>query len=375
MKIAINCRLWLPGRLEGVGFFLKEVVSRWLVHYPEVEFHLFFDRPTALDFSELPNVKKHVLFPPARHPILYRIWFNLRLPLAFRKLRPDLFFSPEPFSPLPAYEKQIITVHDLAYLHYPDTFDKRNLRFYEKYMPKFIRNADHIITVSDFTRKDMEKQFPETGRKTTVAHNGGRHIFRPFSRAEIREFQQNNTEGKPYFFYYGSLNARKNIDGLLMGFERFKRSEQSSHLLIIGGRKGWKTEEIERNYQNHPFREDIHFTGYLEEEELKCWLAAATALTYLSHFEGFGLPVLEAMQSGVSVITSRGSSMEEIAKSAGYYADPKSPESISGCMREVTSDPDKKQNRIERGREIAENFSWDGTAEKIWGTIENLLSL
>jgi glycosyltransferase involved in cell wall biosynthesis len=372
MKVAINCRLWLPGRLEGVGFFLQEVVTRWLNRYPEVEFHLFFDRSTTLDFSDMPNVEKHVLFPPARHPILYRIWFNLRLPLAFRKLRPDLFFSPEPLSPLPAFDKQIITVHDLAYLHYPETFDKRNLGYYEKYMPSFIKEADHIITVSNFTMADMQKQFPETARKTTVAQNGCRNIFQPLSPKEKREFRQKRTEGKPYFFYYGSLNARKNIDGLLLGFERFKKSEKSSHLLIIGGCRGWKTEEIERNYQDHPFKEDIQFTGYLEEDLLKWWLGAATALTYLSHFEGFGLPVLEAMQSGVSVITSQDSSMEEIAASAGYYADANSISSISECMKEVTSNPLEKERRIERGLKIAETFSWDRTAEKIWSAIEYL---
>lgn len=372
MKIAINCRLWLPGQLEGIGFFLQEVVSRWLEERPGDEFHLFFDRATDIDFSGRQNVTVHVMYPPARHPILYWMWFNIRLPLRLRQIRPDLFFSPEPLSPTPRPCRELITVHDLAYLHYPETFTSRDLKYYKKYMPQFIQEADEIITVSAFSQKDIVKHFPEAAEKVSVAHNGCRDIFEPMATADIQDFRTAHTENKPYFFYYGSLNARKNIHNLLHGFQQFKENTGEPHLLIIGGRRGWRTEELERVYQNHPFRSEIWFTGYLEESILKDWLGAATALTYISHFEGFGLPVLEAMQSGVPAITTKGSSMEEIAKGAGYYVDPDSPKDISRAMLDVIRDEEKREKQIQLGLKRAEAFSWDRTARLIWEVIERL---
>jgi len=143
-------------------------------------------------------------------------------------------------------------------------------------------------------------------------------------------------------------------------------------LLVIGGRQGWRTEELERVYKTHPFQSEIRFTGYLEDRKLKDWLGASSALTYISHFEGFGLPVLEAMQSGVAVITTQGSSMEEIAERAGYYVNPDSPEDISRAMLEVVSNEQGRMKRIQWGLKRASHFSWDQTAASIWAVIERL---
>jgi len=372
MKIAINCRLWLPGRLEGVGFFLQEVVSRWLEERPDDEFHLFFDRATDIDFSDQKNVIVHIMYPPARHPILYWMWFNIRVPLKLKRIRPDLFFSPEPLSPTPCPCRELITVHDLAYLHFPETFTSRDLKYYQKYMPRFIREADEIISVSEFTKEDIAKHFPLASKKVSVTHNGCRDIFEPMDPADIELFRSEYTDHKPYFFYYGSLNARKNIHNLLRGFQHFKETTGKSHLLVIGGRQGWRTEELERVYKTHPFQSEIRFTGYLEDRKLKDWLGASSALTYISHFEGFGLPVLEAMQSGVAVITTQGSSMEEIAERAGYYVNPDSPEDISRAMLEVVSNEQGRMKRIQWGLKRASHFSWDQTAASIWAVIERL---
>ena len=366
MKIAINCRLWLPGRLEGVGFFLQEVVSRWLENRPEDEFHLLFDRSTTLDFSDLPNATTHVLYPQARHPILYKIWFDLVVPWHLRRIKPDVFFSPEPMCALTYSGRQVITVHDLAYLHYPETFAAKDVRYYGRNMPRFIKKAEHIITVSEFTREDICQQFPTAANRITVAHNGCRPVFQPLHTDAIRSFRAAHTEGLPYFFYYGSLNARKNIHNLLRGFEKWKKDTGGPHRLVIGGRQGWKTEELERVYKDHSYQKEIQFTGYLEDAELHKWLGAATALTYISHFEGFGLPVLEAMQAGVPAITTRGSSMEEIAKKAAYYVDPNSPEEIATAMTAVTGKEKERANRIKMGLLRARQFTWERTAATIW---------
>jgi len=368
-KIAINCRLWLPGELEGIGFFLQEITTRWIQNHPHCEFHLFFDRPTPLTFHQYQNVHVYVMYPPARHPLLYRIWFNWRVAQRLKRIKADLFFSPEALSPLRGHTPMVITVHDLAYLHFPSTFDDANLNYLKKFMPRFIEKAQTIATVSDFSKRDIERQFPGSAHKITVAHNGCRPTFRPLSKEEQQQFRKEQTDGHPYFFYYGSLNARKNITTLLLGFQQYKQSHQTSCQLVLGGRKGWKTKAMERTYEQHPFKEDIHFTGYLEESELTFWLGAATALTYISHFEGFGLPVLEAMQAGVSVITSRDSSMEEIAGPSAYYVSPKSAEEVAKAMSRVQSPSEEKAEKIALGLDRARDFNWNTSAEKIWNAL------
>lgn len=365
-KIAINCRLWLPGELEGIGYFLQEITSRWIQNHPDCEFHLFFDRPTPLSFTQHPQVHVHVMYPPARHPLLYRIWFNWRVARRLKRIKADLFFSPEALCPLRGRTPMVITVHDLAYLHFPSTFDDANLNYLKKFMPRFIEKAQTIATVSHFSKRDIERQFPGSAHKVTVAHNGCRPTFRPLTKEEQKQFRRKHTDGRPYFFYYGSLNARKNITTLLHGFQKYKQTHQSSCQLVLGGRKGWKTKAMEQAYQQHPFKKDIHFTGYLEESDLTFWLGAAAALTYISHFEGFGLPVLEAMQAGIPVITSRDSSMEEIAGPAAYYVSPHSADEVAKAMARIHYQLEETAEKIDWGLDRATEFSWDRTAEKIW---------
>lgn len=365
-KIAINCRLWIPGKLEGIGYFLQEITTRWMQSHPDCEFHLFFDQPTSLSFTQYPHVHVHVMYPPARHPLLYRIWFNWRVVQRLKRIKADLFFSPEALCPLGGRTPMVISVHDLAYLHFPSTFDDANLKYLKKYMPFFIEKAQKIVTVSNFSKRDIAKHFPDSAHKVAVAHNGCRPIFRPLIEAQKQQFRRAHTDGREYFFYYGSLNARKNIVTLLHGFQKYKEKHQTSCQLVLGGRKGWKTEAMEQAYQQHPFRNDIHFTGYLKESDLSLWLAAASALTYISHFEGFGLPVLEAMQAGVPVITSRDTSMEEIAGPAAYYVAPHSANEVASAMNEIHRQPEKTEEKVKWGLNRASTFSWDSTAEKIW---------
>ena len=363
MKIAINCRLLIPGKLEGIGFFTFELLRRWVDNYPEHEFVLLFDRRTDGMGLKRSNVKIVEIFPSARHPVLYKIWFDYRLPRILKRERADLFFSPEPLTTLRWSGPKVITVHDLAYIHFPSILRSVDLAYRQKYMPKFLHQADSIITVSDFTRQDLGTRFRELEAPVYVVSNGCRAVFRRRSEEEVKGFRATNTEGKPYFFYYGSLNARKNIANLLRAFEAFKKEHGSDHLMVLGGHKGWKTNEMMKVYRQHSFKEDIRFTGYLEDEHLSDWLGAATALTYVSRFEGFGLPVLEAMRSGVPVITSRKSSMEEIAGDHAFYVTPDYVDSIANRMKFVVSEKGKVAERLEAAYQKSFHYNWDDTAQ------------
>jgi glycosyltransferase involved in cell wall biosynthesis len=233
-------------------------------------------------------------------------------------------------------------------------------------MPKFLSKAAAIATVSEFTKKDIQKRFPELDKEIRVIYNGGRTIFQPKPEGDTKAFRDQNIGGRPYFFYYGSLNPRKNIGKLLEAFATFKKQIDSDHQLVLGGRKGWKTKGMKKVYDEHPYKKEIHFTGYLNDAQIQDWLTAANALVYVSKFEGFGLPVLEAMQAGTAVITSKGSSMEEVAGEAAFYANAEHPGSIANAMRNVVSNKELKEEKIELGLKRAGQFSWDRAAEEMW---------
>jgi len=362
MKIAINCRLLIPGKLEGVGFFTYELVRRWVKNHPQHEFVLIFDRRTDGMGLRMPNTKIIELFPSARHPVLYKIWLDYRIPGILKREKADLFFSPEPLCSLKWKGPTVITVHDLAYIHFPSILKGVDLAYRQKYVPRFLSRADHILTVSDFTRQDLMTRFRELEAPITVTPNGCRDVFRRRSQEEIEIFRNEYTAGRPYFFYYGALNARKNIDNLLRAFEAFKKDTKSDHLMVLSGHKGWKTQEMMKVYKHHAFRDDILFTGYLEDEQLSAWLSAATALTYVSKFEGFGLPVLEAMRSGVPVITSRKSSMEEVAGEHAFFVTPEYVDSIANRMKFVVEEPQKSAARVTAAYERSLKYNWDDTA-------------
>lgn len=371
MKIAINCRLWIPGQLEGIGHFTQEVVMRWIKSHPQHTFILLFDRRVDLDFSEYKNVRKKVLFPQARHPWLFYLWFEWSVPRALQNEEVDVFFSPEAMCSQWLKVPTLITVHDLAYLSYPSSMRKRDVRYSQKNMPRFFEKADGIATVSKFSKNDIKRQFPDLNTEVRVIYNGCREIFQPLKDEKRRAFRKKQMNGTPYFLYYGSLNPRKNIVNLLHAYAQFKKEYSLPHQLVLGGKKGWKTKQMKAVYEDHPYREEIHFTGYLNDEEILQWLTAAEALVYISKFEGFGLPVLEAMQSGTAVVTTKGSSMEEVAGEAAFYANAEQPASIANAMSAVITDEKKRQEKVKLGLERAKRFNWDKTAAELWAFVAN----
>lgn len=373
MRIAINCRLWLPNRLEGIGHFTQEIVSRWIKDHPEHDFILLFDRKTELNFSDHSNVEIKELFPQARHPWLYKVWFEWSLPLALRKEEIDLFFSPEEFCSMGLNVPTVITIHDLAYLNYPSSMRRREVKYRKRYVPRFLEKCSAIVTVSKFSKNNIFRFFPELNKEVAVIHNGCRDIFRPLKQEEKEQFRKEKTNGQPYFFYYGSLNPRKNIVNLMHAYTQFRSLTGLGHKLVLGGKKGWKTRKMQTVYDRHPNKKDIIFTGYLNDDEILRWLGSSESLVYVSKFEGFGLPVLEAMKCGTSVVTTKGSSMEEVAADAAYYANAEHPGSIANAMRNVVVNEEVKNEKIDLGLKRAGQFSWDKTSEKIWEVINKLI--
>ena len=180
--------------------------------------------------------------------------------------------------------------------------------------------------------------------------------------------------GKPYFFFVGSMHPRKNIKGLVSAFNLFKKNTGSDFKLILAGSILWSKTEIEDTYVNSLYKDDIIFTGRLSDEELQKVLGASYALSFVPIFEGFGLPIVEAFQSGVPVICSNVTSMPEVAGDAALMVNPFSMEDIAAAMKKLANDNDLRDKLIAKGHIQKKLFSWNRTAGLLWSCIEKTLS-
>jgi glycosyltransferase involved in cell wall biosynthesis len=373
MRVAINTRFLLSSRMEGFGWFTYETVKRMVEHHPEVEFIFFFDRPYDKKFIFGSNVTAVVLKPQARHPVLFKIWFNHSVTRALKKYKADVFFSPDGYLSLKTDTPQIGVIHDLNFEHFPEDISSSSARKYlKKYFPLFAKKAHHIITVSEYSKQDIVALYKVAKDKITVTHNGGSDAFKRLTNEEIEAVKLKFTEGEDYFVFVGSLHPRKNLNRLFAAFEKFKTETGSSTQLLIVGEKLWKDNRIEEDYNNNSFKAHIRFTGHLSLKDLTKAVGGAKYLVFPSYFEGFGIPIVEAMKAGTPVCCGNKTSLPEVAADAAVYFDPYDTLDIAKALQRIDTDNALREELIRKGQERAKLFSWDFTARKIWSVIEDV---
>ncbi|MBK8502421.1 MAG: glycosyltransferase family 4 protein [Saprospiraceae bacterium] len=374
MKILVNARFLIPGKLEGLGLYTYEMIKSLSSQHREDQFILCVDRHSAMQFDFGANVTFHLIQPPARHPLLFIWWFEIGITNFYKAQNCDLFFSPDGFCSLSdKVDRTLVVIHDLAYLHYPEQISAIMRWYYRRFTPRFIDKATQIITVSNATKEDLVTHFPHAGEKVSVIYNGIRNPIR--NQPDLAAISWQNPCGdRPYFMTIGSIHPRKNTAGVLNAFRIFKQRNKCNICLLIVGRRAWMTSEIDSLYQAHPFKESIFFTGYLADESMFSALKNCLGLVYVSFFEGFGLPLVEAMAEGVPVITSSRSSMIEVAERAALLVDPENPNDIAEAMFQLATDDTVRSTLISQGYIRAKHFSWDIAAAETWKIIQQIHS-
>lgn len=371
--IAVNTRLLLPNRQEGISRFAFETLSRIAEAHPEVNFTYFFDRPYDPAYLTSDNIRAEVLFPPARHPLLWHAWFHFQLRRRLTALSPDVFYSPEFYLSLNNKIPEIATFHDLAYEHFPDDLHGWAGRYVKKYSPKYAAHAKEIVTVSEFTRQDLNRLYGIPEEKIHVVYNSAGEQFFPIEEERKQAIRDTFSAGKPYLHFVGTIQPRKNLENLLRAFDLFKKSSGSEVKLLLVGRPGWKYQAAMETYEGMEHKADVVFTGFVSDEELNDVYAASEGLVYVPWLEGFGIPIVEAFEAEVPVITSNTSSLPEVAGNAALLVDPGNPEQIAGAIGDLMNSADLRQQLIANGRIQKKMFSWDQSAEKLWGVLEKYL--
>jgi glycosyltransferase involved in cell wall biosynthesis len=356
--------------MEGFGWFTHEVFQRIANQHPEHEFIFIFDRDFDPSFVYSANVTPVKTGPQARHPWLFYWYFEYAIPRILRQCRADLFVSPDGYMSLRAKTPGIAVVHDLNFEHFPGDLKPHITRYYKKYFPRFVKKADHVITVSEYSKQDIVKVYGTDPAKITVAHNGADEAFTKSDPRAIDGFRRQTGLQQPFFLAVGSIHPRKNITRLLQAFDLFKKNTGSPvQLAIVGNRYLW-TPEMENTLQSLSSKNDIVFTGHLSKEDLVKAYSAAMALVFPSYFEGFGIPLVEAMRCECAVTCARATSFPEVAGDAALYFDPFDISDMAEKLREISSSEQLREQLVEKGKQRCLQFNWQNTANIVWQVIE-----
>ena len=375
MVIGVNARFLLKGKLEGIGGYTLEILKKMVAAHSEDTFIFFFDRPFAPEFILGENVVPVVLPPPARHAFLWYLWFEWAIPYGLKKYKCDVFFSPDNYLSLRTKVPTVMVSHDVAFKHFPEGISKINAWYYNFFTPRFFQKAIKIITVSNAGQEDLVKFYNIKKEKIAITYNACKPIFKPLNVDNQAIVKNKYSNGKPYYFYVGAVHPRKNVHRLIAAFDIFKAKTSATHQLLIAGRFAWQTGEVKSAYEQAAHKKDVIFLNYIDNEELAKLMASAFALTYVSLFEGFGVPLIEAMNCDVPVITANVSSMPEVAGEAGLCVSPTDTEAIANAMISLYENPNLREDLIQKGRLQREKFDWEKSAAIAYECLKDAVSI
>ena len=369
MQIVVNTRILLKDRLEGMGWFAYQTLKEITTKNPDVHFVFLFDRNFNEEFIFSDNITPLILSPQARHPFLYYAWFQHSVKGLLNKMQPDLFLSPDGFLSLGAKCKQLPVIHDINFLHHPQDSKWLTAKYYNYYFPKFAKEATRIATVSEYSKHDIAKNYGINEEKIDVVYNGINSFFKPLDEVSKQQTKQKYTAGKDYFINVGSLHPRKNIPNLIRAFSLFKKESNSDLKLVLAGPNYWGVSEVHKVISETNLKDDVIFTGRLADEELNLVLGSAFALTFVPYYEGFGIPLIEAMQTNVPIITSNVTSMPEIAGDAALLINPLEVVDIKNAMMQLLEKPELRADLILKGNSQKQKFSWEKSADLLWRSV------
>ncbi|MEK7616851.1 MAG: glycosyltransferase family 1 protein [Patescibacteria group bacterium] len=335
------------------------------------EYTIFLPDPPLSDLPKERQGWKYKILRPKK------FWTRIALPLELyiRKGRYDLIYSPTHYIPRFSSIKRIATIFDLSFLHFPEMFNKKDLWQLTNWTKFSIDNADHIITISNFSKQDIIKNYGIDKNKITVAYPGiDVNIFHPIgNKMKIQKTFKRYKIKDSYVIYIGTIQPRKNLIRLMEALARI----DNLNLVVVGktkgeGKQGWMFQDILNTPKRLGIENRVKFLGYVEAEDLPYLLSGAEGFILPSLWEGFGIPVIEAMACGTPVIVSNIASLPEVVGQAGLLVDPYSVDQIEQATRTITSDKKLRLKYSKLGLEQVKKFSRDKMAKQVLKVFEKV---
>ncbi len=364
MRIGFDLRPFLREE-TGVGIYFKNLLFTLAKIDPDNEYFLFSaSLKDRFDPWKIPSFARKK-FLDLRYPVkaINFLWYRLGWPPLdfFFKAALDLTHSPNPV-PLPTKGKKIITVHDLFFLDFPEMSDKQARQVFSRRIKKSLKEADGIVAVSHFTEQQLVERFECDREKLRVIYHGiNLKTWEPSEQNSLEQTRTSLALPFDYLLFVGAHEPRKNIPNLLKALRIVHDRHQKIHLVLVG-RKGLDSDNIQESIKKLEMEPWINMVGYVDEKNLKNIYRLASAFVFPSFWEGFGIPLLEAMASELPVVASRSSALHEIAQDAALYIDPYDPEDIATKIMDVLKDKDLRNKLVSAGSRRAGFFSWDKAA-------------
>ncbi len=366
MKIAIDIRTVTPVR-SGVGNYVLNLLEGLRRVAPQHQYFLV-GLPHNLDTLGWPLEADQIYRTAISHEShpLGDMWEHCWLPRVLEKNRVDVLHGPATLIPLRrGGYASVVTVHDLVAFLFPETIPRKYAVYMRWLLTKVVKRADRIISVSYNTKEDMVRILGVEPEKITVVHEAAQPQFRPIKdRDKLEQVRRRYGIPGPFIYHMGNIEPRKNLVRLVRAFMLARQELHRPVHLVITGQKGWLTGKLFRSLGGLDLGGHVIFTGYVPHQELPLLMNAARAFVFPSLYEGFGLPVLEAMSCGTPVITSRISSLPEIVGRAAVLVDPNDVESIAAGMVRVLEDQGLRWKLSAEGLVQARRFSWDKAAQE-----------
>lgn len=357
MLIGIDASRANKPKKTGVEWYSYHLIQELKKIDKDNRYFLYTDRPLTGDLAQCPpNFEERILSWP-----LPRFWTLGRLSweMKFGKEVPDILFVPAHTIPLLQPRRTVVTVHDIGFEHFPELYQWAD-KLYHRFTIRFIKRfADKIITVSNFSKKDLVDFYRISPEKIEVVYNGYDNDHYKLIENQIRKIVE------PYLLFIGRLEEKKNIPALVRAFGEFKlRHSQDKHKLVLIGKPGFGFERAEKLMARYHIQDQIVLPGWVGDEELPLWLAGAELFVFPSLFEGFGIPVLEAFACGCPVICSKTTSLPEVAGEAALMFDPANTHEIVTRLEQVLFNPEVRDSLREKGFRQAQHFSWHKCARE-----------
>ncbi len=366
MKIAIDVHS-LGTQSGGNETYCRQLL-RGLAQSPDNNhYELFYTHSVALKQEGVGSPPFHFI-PIPKNPI---VRICAVLPRLIAKIKPDVFHAQYVLPPFMT-TRTVLSIHDLAHEHFPEFFRPVEAFRMKTLVPWSAKRASHIMTISEFSANDIARRFELPREKITVAHLAASPGFHPRDKGQSQEHLARKFGLTfPFILYVGRIQARKNLPRLVEAYARLRKQGLAAKLVLVG-KNDWQSGQLLEKIKELGLQDCVIFPGFVPFEDLPIFYNAAEVFVFPSFFEGFGLPVVESMASGVPTITSFGSSLEEVAGDGALLIDPGDTESITNALSKVLGDPGLQKNLVMRGLKRSKDFAAGNLAEKALAVYHSL---
>ncbi len=372
--IAINAHLLGRGagyRSAGIHRYIYGVLSNLPALDQTLRYTVLLNHPLQ---TNLPRMEQRRGMINTDDPKRRILWEQVVQPFALRQIKPDLYhamaFVAPRFVPCPL----VVTVYDLSFIRYPQVLSGARRKYLQLFTQSTCERAARVIAISESTASDLVELMGIPRGKIDVAVPGISRDFCPLSADEVETFRRKNNLPERFLFFLGTLEPRKNLPMLLRAYAQLPKSDREAVHLILGGGKGWMYDEIFATIAQHELADTVHVPGFVDAEALVWWYNAAEAFVYPTLFEGFGIPIVEAMACGTPVIASNTSSLPEAAGEAGVLLPPDDESAWTQALSRMIHDAEWRAERSRLGQTWAANFSWERTAQQTLESYQQVLS-